>query len=261
MKKEEIELIIIRVTADGQEAINMKIYKNGTTCRFGVGGIPQIGISGMGFVNDSCFFDPLLEKIPQNVLDQPINYQEETPNGYLEYVIAFFGESKNNDTGERADWAKSTGIRIKVDQETSFNHPIMGFVDMLTMEAAELTNEWYFDVIMSAKWNAKSSTLPETIIGQPKTENEIHTDYENYINQMTYSARKWDMTGFTNGKTYEKNGIAHSAAIRNSNNTFNITFSPLSNTPKNQPKQKENKREQNETNTSKKAKKKSWWNF
>ena len=42
MKKEEVELIILKVTADGQDAINMKIYKNGTTCRYGVGGYVRL---------------------------------------------------------------------------------------------------------------------------------------------------------------------------------------------------------------------------
>ena len=77
MKKETVELIILKVTADGQDAINMKIYKNGTTCRYGVGGLPQLGVGLMSFVNDSRYFDPLIEKVPQDVLDQPINKVEE----------------------------------------------------------------------------------------------------------------------------------------------------------------------------------------
>lgn len=227
MKKSEIELIILKVTADGQEAINMKIYKNGTTCRSGVGGLPQLGISGMSFVDDARYFDPLIEKVPQEVLDSPINYEEETPNGYLEYVIAFFGVSKNGENGERADWSKSTGIRVKMDHQTTFNHPILGLLDGLTMDAAESTNELYFDAIVSAKWGMKSSTLPQTMIAQPKTDQEIHTDYDNYVNQMTYSARKWDMAPFVNNKTYEKGGIEHVATITSSHNQFSINFVPM----------------------------------
>jgi hypothetical protein len=143
MRKKEVELLIFKVTADGHEAINMKIYKNGTTCRYGVCGLPQLGISGMSFFNDARFFDPLIAKVPDEVFEKPIMYEEETPNGYLEYVIAFYGASKNGDTGERADWEKSTGIRLKLDQQSNFRHPIMGLVDGLTMDAAELTNEWY----------------------------------------------------------------------------------------------------------------------
>jgi hypothetical protein len=229
MKKEEVELIIIKVSASGQDAINMKIYKNGTTCRYGVGGLPQLNISGMSFVNDSRYFDPLMARVPQDILDTPINHEEETPNGYLEYMVAFYGASKNGDNGERADWSKSTGVRIKMDQQLGFNHPIMSFLDDLTMDAAELTNPWYFDVILNAKWKVRSSDLPtETIISQPKTEEEIHQDYDNYVNQMTYSARKWSLSDYVKGKTYKKDGILYHALITDSNDVFTIDFIPAS---------------------------------
>ena len=70
MKKEEIELITIKVSVNNQDAINMKIYKNGTTCRYGVGGLPQIGIGMMSFVNDSRYFDPLINKVPKEILNK-----------------------------------------------------------------------------------------------------------------------------------------------------------------------------------------------
>ena len=252
MKKETVELIILKVTVNGQDAINMKIYKNGTTCRYGVGGLPQLGIGVMTFVNDSRYFAPLIEKVPQEILDQPINKEEQTPNGYLEYVIAFYGNSKNGDTGERADWAESTGIRVKLDQQSSFNHPIMGLLDGLTMEAAELTNELYFDVIMSAKWKVKSENLPEqTIITQPKTEQEIHQDYENYVNQMMNSARKWDMSKYVLNKTYEKDGNKTTAFIEQSNGIFGIRFRPM-----------DSKAQIQDSDFSEKTiKKKPWWKF
>ena len=257
MKKEEVELIILKVNADGQDAINMKIYKNGTTARYGVGGLPQLGIGFMTFVNDSRYFEPLMEKVPQEILDQPINKEEkETPNGYLEYVIAFYGVSKNGDTGERADWTKSTGVRIKLDQKSEFNHKIMGFLDGLTMEAAELTNELYFDVIMLAKWKVKSSTLPEqTIITQPKTDKEIHRDYDNYINQMIGSARQWDLNQYIVNKTYEIDSNTTKATINQSNNGFGIKFIPIDS----------NSSAKNSLNTEKPdgnvKNKKPWWKF
>lgn len=225
MTKEEVELIIIKVTADAQDAIHMKIYKNGTTCRSGVGSLPEIGISGMSFFTESPCFDSILSKVPQEVLNQPIHYEEETPNGYFEYVIAFYGVSKNGETGERADWSKSTGMRVKLDHQTGFNHPIMGLLDGLTIEATELTNEWYFDIIVNAKFKALSSSLPkETIISLPKTEMEIHQAYENYINQMIHSARKWSMTGYDKNKTYELNGQTCMGIIIQKDNTFDMKF-------------------------------------
>ena len=228
MTKAEVELIIFKVTADGQEAFNMKIYKNGTTCRHGVGGLPQLGISAMSFFNNSNFFDPLIEKVPEQLLEKPMNYEEETPNGYLEYVIAFYGVSDNGDTGERANWTKSTGIRAKLDQQSNFRDPIMGFLDGLTLDAAELTNEWYFDVVIFAEYKMQSSTIPkENIFALPKTEKEIHNDFENYINQMMTSARSWSMSNFDKNKTYERDGKTYTGVIQQDKQSFRINFVEL----------------------------------
>ncbi len=227
VKKEEVKLIIIQVSADGQEAINMKLYKNGTTCRIGAGGLPSLGIGIISFVNDARYFDPLLESVPQEALHQPIHREEKTPNGYLEYVIAFYGVSRNGDTGERADWSKSTGIRVKVDHQSTFNHPIMKLLDGLTAYAAELTNELYFDAIMLTKWKAKSSTLLEqTIITQPPSDEEIHRDYEYYVSQMLQNPRQWDLSSYTQEKTYERDGLLFEATVRQGPQTFGIDFKP-----------------------------------
>jgi hypothetical protein len=229
MTKNEVELLLFKVTADGQDALTMKIYKNGTTCRSGVGGLPALGILGMSFFNDSRFFDPLIAKVPDEVLEQPMVYEEETPNGYLECVIAFYGVSNNGDTGERADWSKSTGIRVKLNNQSDFSPPIMDLVERLTMDAAELTNEWYFDVIMNSKYRALSSTLPkETIIVQPKTDKEIDTAFENYINQMMSNPRNWSMKDFDKNKTYEIGGNKYRGVIQQDDTSFSIHFSALS---------------------------------
>lgn len=249
MTKSEVDLIIFKVTSVGQEAFNMKIYKNGTTCRHGVGGLPQLGISGISFFNNSNFFDTLIAKVPEQLLEKPMNYEEETPNGYLEYVIAFYGVSDNGNTGESANWTKSTGIRAKLDHQSNFRDPIMGFLDGLTLDAAELTNEWYFDIIMLAKYKMQSSTMPkETILAQPKTDKEIHNDYENYVNMMMTSARNWSMSNFDKNKTYERDGKSYTAIVQQGKQSFSINFVELGNSTA----------ENNSTNPTDKDKK-PWW--
>jgi len=97
----------------------------------------------------------------------------------------------------------------------------------LTMDAAELTNELYFDIMMNVVYKAKSSTLPnETIMATPKTEKEIKTDFENYVNQMLQSARKWDMRNFVENKTYEIDGTICKAVVKQDSRSFKVTFHP-----------------------------------
>jgi len=59
-------------------------------------------------------------------------YKDNAPNGTIECVIAFFGGSSNGETGERANWNQSTGVRFGIDK--------------LIMKAGRVTNKWYFDV-------------------------------------------------------------------------------------------------------------------
>ena len=224
MKKEEVELMIFKVSSNNQDAVNIKVYKNGTVCRNGVGGFPPIGIGGMGFFNNPEIFDKLIAKVPQELLDKPINYEEEIKNGSVEYVIAFYGVSENGETGEHAKWSKSTGIRVKLDEQSQFNHQIMRFLDSLTMDAVEFTNEWYFDVMMLLVHKAKSSTMPETIIASPKTEQEIHNDYENYLNTIVQVPRKWDLRDFVKNKTYEINGQLFKGVVTMNGNSFKMDF-------------------------------------
>ena len=240
MKKQEIELIICQVSVNGEDALNLKIYKDGTTCRYGTGGLPQLGISGMSFFENSKHFDHLINLVPDDLLQNPINYQEEHPNGMLQYVIAFFGNSKNGETGERADWAESTGIRFALDAQSQFRHQILGFVDNFVMEAAQITNDWYFDVIVNAVYQLKSSALPDqTIITQPKTEEEVGEDFVNYVTQIQQSARGWDLTKFGNGKSYKsKEGKEHQAEISLNGDSFNFRFAEIGESNQTKPKWK-----------------------
>ncbi|WP_440134679.1 hypothetical protein [Chitinophaga sancti] len=228
MKKQEVELILIRISSGGQDALNMKIYKNGTTCRYGVGGVPQINISGMSFFNDARFFDPLLANVPDQVLEQPIMYEEPTPNGDLEYVIGFYGVSRNGETGEAADWSKSTGIRLKIDKQTKFNDSILSVTDTLTMLAIELTNDWYFDIMMQAGHNMLSSALPrETIISHPKTKAETSRDFQHYIDQMKASPRHWKLADYDKNKVYEREGRVFKGVVKETEQDFAIHFYPV----------------------------------
>ncbi len=241
MKKEEIELILLKVIMNDQEAIHLKVYRDGTTCRSGAGSLPTIGIGMMTFVNDTRFFDPILEKIPDEIVENSFSrVEEETPNGFLEYQLALFGDSQNGETGERADWGKSMGTRIRLDNKSEFKHPIMGVLDRVVITAAVLTNSLYWDAVMFAKWGFKSSALPEqTMINHSDDLEKVHEDYVMYVTQMRSESLGWDLNELVKGKTYERDGIQHQARLNLGAETFGIRFLPIK-AP---------------------AKKKSWWKF
>jgi hypothetical protein len=240
MNKQEVEQILIIVKLDQKEALHMKIYKDGTLCRRGCGGLPEIGISAMSFTGSSAIFDKLMELVPQQILDNPINYQDEKINSTFEYLVAFYGVSKNGETGESAEWTKSTGVRLLLDANTAFRHAILNFADTFSLEAAEHTNSWYFDVILNAVYKLKSNTLPETILSLPKTEKEIQTDFNHYVNQIRYSARKWDITTFADKKVYtDSNNKQFAPFIVQNEDSFSIRFIPVaSDKPENEDSQK-----------------------
>lgn len=228
MNKKEIEQILIIVKSGQSEALNMKIYKNGIICRRGCGGLPPIGISGMSFTESSATFDKLIELVPQELLEDPIMYEDEKIETPLEYIVGFYGGSKNGETGEGAAWTKSTGIRLLLDTNTTFKHPVLSFVDTFSLDAAELTNSWYFDVIINAVYKLKSTTLPQTILTTPKTDEEIQNDFGNYVNQICYSARKWDIALFAHDKIYiDNNNIQVRPNVVQSKDAFNISFTAV----------------------------------
>lgn len=226
MKKENIELILLKVLVNNEIAINLKIYKEGTVVRTGVGGLPPIGISGKSFAPEMNFFEPLIKIVPDDMLASSFNYEEKTPNGYIEYVMAFYGVSNNEERGEDAGWQESLGVRFKLDLQTDFQHQLITWIDSFILEAVEFTNNWYFDIMIDAVYGLKSSKLPkETMITTPKTKEEIQESFSNYINQIRYSSKEWNIERFIENKYFEPiKGIKFKGIISQKDDKFNIKF-------------------------------------
>lgn len=199
MKKSDVEQVLISVKSGKEEALSIKIYKNGIIARRGSGGLPGVKISGMSFTGNSLYFDTLMQSVSQQILDDGINHEEKILGDALEYVAAFYGVSKNEDHGERADWAESTVLRFFMDEGTTFRHNLLGFVDGLAIEAMKLTDSWYFDIVMLALENRKSSELPEqTIVSATDNEEDLEKDFQSYFQQVN----KKELPVFVKDKTY-----------------------------------------------------------
>lgn len=222
MDKSEVEQVLIIVKSGTEEALNIKIYKNGTIARRGNGGLPGVTISGMSIMDNSFYFDQLMQSVSQQILDQDMNHEEEIITGSLEYLVAFYGVSSNDDTGERAAWTKSTGLRFFMDEGTGFRHNLLGFVDGFAIEAVKLTNSWYFDVVMLALENKMSNALPaQTLVNTPETEDGLNKDFQSYFEQ----AAKKDLPGLAKDKIYtDTEGAAYELVFEIGEQSLNYKF-------------------------------------
>lgn len=231
MDKKEVEMVLIKVKLGQEEALSMKVYKNGIIIRRGCGAVPEIGISTMTFTEKPDTFGKLMETVTQQVCDFEIQHKDKEIKVPLEYTLFFYGQSSNGETGERAQWTKSSGIYVLLDSNSTFRDPIMGFIDKFAMDACELTNSLYFDVMINVMYKLKSSTLSESIMATSKTEKEIKDSFTNYVNQMNDSVRKWDMLSFGTGKTYKTvDGIELKPAFSKKGQAYSFRFFPLNGT-------------------------------
>lgn len=153
-------------------------------------------------------------------------YQDEKIISPLEYFIAFFGASSNGETGERASWTKTSGVRFLLDSNTVFRHPLLGFIDNFAIKAAEVTNEWFFDIVMTAVYNLQPINLKSTFITIPKTEEEKQESLSRYVNQiMANSPRGWDIVEIGNDRKYKtQEGKELISSVTNKAGQVSINF-------------------------------------
>jgi hypothetical protein len=224
MKKEEVELIIIGVNLANEQALNMKIYKDGTVCRSGCGGLPSFAISGMTIQGKNDFWGQLISLIDPQIIENPINYEEENIKTPLEYFIAFYAASSNGETGEQAQWTKTSGVRFLLDNETQFRHPLLGFLDAFVVKAAGVTNSWFFDIVMTAVYNLKPVNMEHTFVTVPKTEEERQEALSRYVSQITANSG-WDIVKIGNERQFKtKDGVELRAAVENKSGVVSINF-------------------------------------
>jgi len=226
MTKQEVELMIIQVKLGTDEIINMKVYKDGTLCRNGCGGLPAIPVSGMTLEGDKRYWNELFAQIDDQIVENPVNHEEQNIQQPLEYALAFFGASSNGQTGERANWTKASGIRFLLDSESSFRHPLLGFIDGFAIKAAEVTNEWFFDIMMSAVYGLKPHNLENTFVTAPKTDQERQEALSNYANQIEANRpRGWDIVKIGNDRKYTTpDGRELISSVENNNGALSINF-------------------------------------
>jgi hypothetical protein len=201
MKKQELEMVLIKVTIQQEEALLIKVYKNGGLVRNGAGGIPPVGIGCLTELPDSRLWDQTLALIPDALLTLNGVYKAENIRNPFSYTVAFYGESANGQTGEHADWKRSQGIHIEADLEGP-HPPLLGALDGFASTVAGLTHEWFFDVVVLVCFGMKQENLLQGIISQPKTEAEKQQAWIQFMTQLKQGPAASEIPNYPKGKVY-----------------------------------------------------------
>ncbi len=270
MKKEEVELVVLGVSLGNEEALKMKVYKDGTLCRIGSGGIPNNGVSGITYEGSFDYFARLMEKIDERLLEKPRNLETKGINSTpLVYYVVFYGESQNGETGEQAKWNKSTGVKVAIDPQQTERPDLVRYLDSLLMFIAEITNEWYFDIVMSGAFSLNPVGLPNTLIGTPNNEEKQKKILDTYLqNILAQKRRGWDIVAIGHDREFKNSqGRVLSSVVKAEENDVSISFREEIglNDPDPFLEEMEQKHnavvEENSTKVTPASSKKKWWEF
>lgn len=226
MRKGEIGFIAFYLRLSGKDAIQIKIYRDGTLIRIGGGGMPPIAIGAVSYWPENGFFERIMEKIPQQLLLHDIDFVEEDIHQALVYEMQFGGRSLNGLIGEQALWAEHRKIRFTLDLETKFRSPVLAFLDGMMKDATGLTNSWYFDALILAIFQRRSNRLPrQTLIAKPEGEVDLKPELGNFLSQMLHSPRKWNFMVFPEGKVFmDEEGKSHRLIFKIENGHFSYVW-------------------------------------
>jgi hypothetical protein len=204
MRKSDLGLIAFSLKLGSQEAIQLKIYRDGTLIRVGAGGVPAIPIGAVSYWPENGIFPKLAEKIPPALLMNDIDYTEQDISQLLVYEMRLCGRTLNGMVGESALWSENLLIRFTLDLSTRFRSPVLAFIDSLLKDATGFTNNWYFDALILAIFGQRSNRLPkQTLIAKPEEEVDLKPELAVFLSQMLQSQRKWNFMLFPEGKVYE----------------------------------------------------------
>ena len=85
-------MIALSIKVGGLETIQIKAYRDGTLTRIGAGSMPPIPIAAASHLPEAVIMQRLLDKVPESLLRNDIDYVEEGIFKELVYEIQFFAQ-------------------------------------------------------------------------------------------------------------------------------------------------------------------------
>jgi hypothetical protein len=202
MKKSEVEMILLSRKYAGREHFLIKIYRDGTLIRQGSAGTPPLAVGGMTVQGSQQYWDHLIARLDDRLVEEPVWYVDPRATIPVETVMAFYGASSNGDTNERAQWTKTSGTRFLIDQHSDYRHAVLDLIESFALDAAEATNSWFFDVVVTAIYDFRPVGLTNTFVTGLPDHAGKRAALDQYINYIGSSPHDWDLVEIGHGRSY-----------------------------------------------------------
>jgi hypothetical protein len=225
MRRADIGLITFHMHVGDKQVLQVKVYRDGTLIRIGAGSMPAIPIGAVSYWPGNGVFDKLMDKVPPQLIAHDIDYREEVASRAVVYEMRLSGNLINGKIGEQSTWADTRLLRFHLDIDTKFRSPVLVLLDNLMKDAMAHTNSWYFDALILAIFERRSSHLPkQTFIAKAEGE-DLSFEFGNFLSQMLHNPRKWNFMVFPEGKTYfDEEGKPHKLIFKIDGGKFSFNW-------------------------------------
>lgn len=228
MTRDEVGMLLLRVTIRGEEALLIKFYKDGTVVRSGAGGVPPVGVGCVTEQPERTWWQQVIASLPEEVFQMNTIQRNPEAKDPFSYSLAMYGESKNGLTGEHAQWARMQGIHVESDLNAQQHPQLIPWLDRLSVHFTSLTNGWYFDVVVLACLGMRSSQLVAGIITSPPSDAAKEESWRQYLTQFLQGPARNGLSTLPEGKIYtrEADGATFRMELKNDGFSVNYHFHP-----------------------------------
>lgn len=228
MTRDEVGMILFRIDIRGEEAFLVKLYRDGTIIRNGAGGVPAVGVGYMMTQAGAHTWAEVMGSLPDDIFNMNMAHRAEGIRDPFSYTIVFYGQSRNGQTGEYADWARSQGVRVESDLNAREHHPMLPWLDRFSVQLTLLTNSTYFDAVVLSQFGCRSDQLKGIMISSPPSEQAREESWRQFLTQFTQSPHRGLLPKLPEGKIYtrESDGATFRMELKQEGNSINYYFHP-----------------------------------
>jgi uncharacterized protein (DUF1778 family) len=229
MQKDTVGMLQFSSQVNGEDALIVKLFRDGTVMREGGGGLPPVGVMGQYRSQNIRIFEHLLGLIPQEILEKPIVWQQPDIAFPVDYKVLCYAGNKNNGIGLQADWGAIAGMRVVFDLHNPPPNALVSLADKLIQAARTATTGQYFDFMVEAVYRHHSSTLPDnTLIDVYEDSPEwLSKALGRYVVQMASLSGKYKIEDLPKGKLYsDRQGRRFLLSFSVVDSKVNVRFDP-----------------------------------